>query len=139
MKRFKLSMSARARPGCVRAELRCARDSCAPRVCVRAHTHQHTGTSVVSAGRRSSLGPRWGICGSPTDLDPRTNGDCKHRSPHKTRQPWVPTTSFCFCVRGATKPNCQPLPLSHLESDGGPTASMPAATRPHCILFCQKL
>jgi len=64
----------------------------------------------------------------------RTNGVGKHRSPHKTRQPWVPVTSFRFCVRGATRPNCQPLTLSHLESDGGPTVSMPAVTRPHCIL-----
>ena len=54
--------------------------------------------------------------------------------PHKNRQPWVPATSFLFCVRWATRPNCQPLTLSHLESDGGPTASMPSAARPHCIL-----
>ncbi len=38
------------------------------------------------------------------------------------------------CVRWATRPNCQPLTLSHLEFDGGPTVSMPAAARPHCIL-----
>jgi hypothetical protein len=110
----------------------------------------------LSPGRRSSLGPRWGICGSPTfgrhpwvpaekkvTVGPgstlvgpgsRTNGDGKHRSPHKTRQPWVPATSFRFCVRGATRPNCQPLTLSHLEFDGGPTVSMPAFVRPHCIL-----
>ena len=37
-------------------------------------------------------------------------------------------------MRGATRPNCQPLTLSHLEFDGGPTVSMPAAARPHCIL-----
>jgi len=60
-------------------------------------------------------------------------------SPHKNRQPWVPATSFLFCVRGATRPNCQPLTLSHLESDGGPTASMPAASRPHCILPARNL
>ena len=30
-------------------------------------------------------------------------------SPHKNRQPWVPATSFLFCVRWATRPNCQPL------------------------------
>ena len=52
-------------------------------------------------------------------------------SPHKNRQPWVPATSFLFCLRWATRPNCQPLTLSHLESDGGPTASMPSAARPH--------
>ena len=48
--------------------------------------------------------------------------------PHKNRQPWVPATSVLFCVRWATRPNCQPLTLSHLEFDGGPTVSMPAAT-----------
>ena len=60
-------------------------------------------------------------------------------SPHKNRQPWVPSTSFLFCVRRATRPNCQPLTLSHLESDGGPTASMPSAARPHCILPARNL
>ena len=59
--------------------------------------------------------------------------------PHKNRQPWVPATSFLFCVRWATRPNCQPLTLSHLESDGGPTASMPSAARPHCILPARNL
>jgi hypothetical protein len=49
-------------------------------------------------------------------------------SPHKNRQPWVPATSFLFRVLGATRPNCQPLTLSHLESDGGPTVSMPNST-----------
>ena len=34
----------------------------------------------------------------------------------------------------ATRPNCQPLTLSHLEFDGDPTVSMPAPARPHCIL-----
>jgi hypothetical protein len=52
-------------------------------------------------------------------------------SPHKNLQPWVPATSFLFCVRWATRPNCQPLTLSHLESDGVPD---PSAARPHCIL-----
>ena len=60
-------------------------------------------------------------------------------SPHKNLQPWVPTTSFLFCVRWATRPNCQPLTLSHLESDGGPTASMPSPARPHCILPARNL
>jgi hypothetical protein len=60
-------------------------------------------------------------------------------SPHKNSQPWVPATNFLFCVRGATRPNCQPLTLSHLESDRGPTASMPAAVRPHCILPARNL
>ena len=60
-------------------------------------------------------------------------------SPHKNLQPWVPATSFLFCVRWATRPNCQPLTLSHLESDGGPTASMPSAARPHCILPARNL
>jgi len=60
-------------------------------------------------------------------------------SPHKNRQPWVPATSFLFCVRWATRPNCQPLTPSHLESDGGPTASMPSAGRPHCILPARNL
>ena len=59
--------------------------------------------------------------------------------PHKNRQPWVPATSVLFCVRWATRPNCQPLTLSHLESDGGPTASMPSAARPHCILPARNL
>ena len=59
--------------------------------------------------------------------------------PHKNRQPWVPATSFLFCVRWATRPNCQPLTLLHLESDGGPTASMPSAARPHCILPARNL
>jgi hypothetical protein len=60
-------------------------------------------------------------------------------SPHKNLQPWVPATSFLFCVRWATRPNCQPLTLSHLESDGGPTSSMPSAARPHCILPARNL
>ena len=59
--------------------------------------------------------------------------------PHKNRQPWVPATSFLFCVHWATRPNCQPLTLSHLESDGGPTASMPSAARPHCIFPARNL
>ncbi len=59
--------------------------------------------------------------------------------PHKNRQPWVPATSFLFCVRWATRPNCQPLTLSHLESDRGPTASIPSAARPHCILPARNL
>ena len=73
----------------------------------------------------STVGPRFlgGNCGSP----------------HKNLQPWVPSTSFLFCVRWATRPNCQPLTLSHLESDGGPTASMPSAARPHCILPARNL
>jgi hypothetical protein len=76
-------------------------------------------------GRRSTLGPRFlgGNCGFP----------------HQNRQPWVPATSFLFCVRWATRPNCQPLTLSHLESDGGPTNSMPSAARPHCILPARNL
>ena len=37
-------------------------------------------------------------------------------------------------MRWATRPNCQPLTLSHLEFDRVLTVSMPAAARPHCIL-----
>ena len=40
-------------------------------------------------------------------------------SPHKNLQPWVPATSFLFCVRWATRPNCQPLTLSHFFLDFG--------------------
>ena len=79
-----------------------------------------------NGGSRYHFGKTW--------IDPRKNGVGKHRSPHKTRQSWVPSTSFRSCVRGATRPNCQPLTLSHLEFGGGPTVSMPAAARPHCIL-----
>jgi hypothetical protein len=60
-------------------------------------------------------------------------------SPHKNRQPWVPATSFLFCVRWATRPNCQPLTLLHLESDGGPTTYIAAAVLPHCILPARNL
>jgi hypothetical protein len=50
-------------------------------------------------------------------------------------QPWVPDGStmgprFLGGNRGFPHKNCQPLTLSHLESDGGPTASMPSAARP---------
>ena len=97
--------------------------------------------------KRFLFGPRrysfYGVEGQPwvpdgSTVGPRFLGG-NRGFPHKNRQPWVPATSFLFCVRWATRPNCQPLTLSHLESDGGPTASMPSAARPHCILPARNL
>jgi hypothetical protein len=42
-------------------------------------------------------------------------------------------------MRGAATPNCYTLALSHLEPGRAPTASMPAAARPHCILHAGDL
>jgi len=89
--------------------------------------------------RGDTKGPKRGKEGeglSPVDIGDRAS-DSGPGSP--MGQPWVPATSFLFCVRWATRPNCQPLTLSHLESDGGPTASMPSAARPHCILPARNL
>jgi hypothetical protein len=37
-------------------------------------------------------------------------------------------------MRGSARPNCHTLAQSHLEPGRAPTASMPAAARPHCML-----
>jgi hypothetical protein len=105
-------------------------------VCLEA-THMIPHPKTIDGGKAGVVeGQPWVPDGST--VGPRFLGG-NRGFPHKNRQPWVPATSFLFCVRWATRPNCQPLTLSHLESDGGPTASMPSAARPHCILPARNL
>ena len=42
-------------------------------------------------------------------------------------------------MRGAARPNCHTLALSHLAVDRGKAASIPGAARPHCILQARDL
>ena len=105
-------------------------------VFVRSCTYCNSGVRMPSSVSPEVEGQPWVPDGST--VGPRFLGG-NRGFPHKNRQPWVPATSFLFCVRWATRPNCQPLTLSHLESDGGPTASMPSAARPHCILPARNL
>jgi hypothetical protein len=42
-------------------------------------------------------------------------------------------------VRGVFRPNCHNLVLSQAKPGRAQTASMPAAARPHCIIFAREL